>query len=44
MPAVAVAEVVEAMVVVVVVKSDEGEDLARSRRPTDQKCQNPLVR
>lgn len=43
MPAVAVAEVVEAMVAAVV-RSDEEEDLAQSRRPTGLTCLNPLVR
>lgn len=43
MPAVAVAEVVDAMVVVVV-RSDEEEDLAQSRRPMGLIYRNPLVR
>lgn len=42
MPAVAVAVVVA--MVVVVVRSDEGEDLAQSRRPTGLRCRNPLGR
>jgi hypothetical protein len=41
MPVVAVVEV-EAMVVEV--RSDEEGGLARSRRPTDPRSQNPLVR
>lgn len=42
MPVVAVAEVEGVMVVEV--RSDEEEGLVRSRRPTDPRCQNPLVR
>lgn len=44
MPEVEVAGEMVATVVGAAVKTDEGEDLARFRRPTDLTCPNPLVR